>query len=441
MSFAPRIRLRSWLPPPVAEANPPVPASFALREAMVLDEGGSFWGPADILVEDGVVRQVGKGMRTTVESYDCSGQWVMPGMIDCHLHAIATTLDTMELLRTPLSERVLEGASVLRRTLEAGVTFARDAGGIDPGIRNAVHRGYVPGPGLQVAIGALSQTGGHFDGYLAGPAMPMSTGYQIPDYPGRPSLVADGPDEVRKAVRQLLRSGADWIKLCTTGGIMSGTGSAPQFTKEEITTAVDEARLRGKPAMVHCFGGEGLRHSVSAGVRSIDHGLLLTEEDAALMAGHGCWLVPTLTILSDLQQWAATGRLAPAAAGRLRDLQSFFGRSVKIARAAGVKIALGTDFITREQHGTNLREIAAVADAGLTVEEALIAATRAGAELLGIGDRYGRIAPGYVFDAIVLDDDPGDLAFARQGKVGSVFKSGRPIVMNNRLKASMHTAV
>src|SRR2546425_7757376 len=150
MSFAPRIRLRSWPPPPVADANPPVPASFALREAMVLDEGGSFSGPADILVEDGVIRQVGKGLRTTVESYDFSGQWVMPGMIDCHLHAIATTLDTMELLRTPLSERVLEGASLLRRTLEAGVTFARDAGGIDPGIRNAVTRGYVPGPGLQV---------------------------------------------------------------------------------------------------------------------------------------------------------------------------------------------------------------------------------------------------------------------------------------------------
>jgi imidazolonepropionase-like amidohydrolase len=106
-----------------------------------------------------------------------------------------------------------------------------------------------------------------------------------------------------------------------------------------------------------------------------------------------------------------------------------------------VKIALGTDFISREQHGPNLREIAAVADAGLTVEEALIAATRAGAELLGIGDRYGRIAPGYFFDAIVLDDDPSDLAFARQGKVGGVFKSGRPVVMNSRLKASIPTAV
>jgi imidazolonepropionase-like amidohydrolase len=403
---------------------------------MVLDEGGSFSGPADILVEDGVIRQVGKGLHTSVESYDFSGQWVMPGMIDCHLHAIATTLDTMELLRTPLSERVLDAAGVLRRTLEAGVTYARDAGGIDAGVRNAVARKHVPGPDLQVALGALSQTGGHFDGYLAGPAMPMTTGYQIPDYPGRPPLVVDGPDEVQKAVRLLLRAGADWIKLCATGGIMSGTGAAPQFTREEIVMAVSEARRRGKPAMVHCFGGEGLRNALDAGVRSIDHGLLLTEEDARLMAARDCWLVPTVTILRDIQRWASAGKLSAAAADRVRELEPRFGQAVKIARAAGVKIALGTDFISREQHGTNLREIASVVDAGLSTEEALLAATRGGAELLGVGDRYGRIATGYAFDAIVLDDDPGDLAFARSGRVGGVFKAGRAVVQHPRLARS-----
>jgi imidazolonepropionase-like amidohydrolase len=403
---------------------------------MVLDEGGSFSGPADILVEDGVVRQVGKGLHTTVGSYDFRGLWVMPGMVDCHLHAIATSLDTMELLRTPLSERVLDAAGVLRRTLEAGVTYARDAGGIDAGVRNAVARKHVPGPDLQVALGALSQTGGHFDGYLAGPAMPMTTGYQIPDYPGRPPLVVDGPDEVQKAVRLLLRAGADWIKLCATGGIMSGTGAAPQFTREEIVMAVSEARRRGKPAMVHCFGGEGLRNALDAGVRSIDHGLLLTEEDARLMAARDCWLVPTVTILRDIQRWASAGKLSAAAADRVRELEPRFGQAVKIARAAGVKIALGTDFISREQHGTNLREIASVVDAGLSTEEALLAATRGGAELLGVGDRYGRIATGYVFDAIVLDDDPGNLAFARSGRVGGVFKAGRAVVQHPRLARS-----
>ena len=402
---------------------------------MVLDQGGGFTGPLDIAVDDGVVTQVGRDLRSDAQSYDFRGLWVMPGMVDCHLHAIATSLDTMEMLRTPLSERVLDAAGILRRSLEAGVTFARDAGGIDAGVRNAVQRGHVPGPGLQVAVGALSQTGGHFDGFLAGPAVPLTTGYQVPDYPGRPPLVVDGPDEVRKAVRLLLRAGADWIKLCTTGGIMSGTGAAPQFTGDEIMTAVSEARRRGKPAMVHCFGGEGLRHSLEAGVRSIDHGLLLTEEDARLMAAGGCWLVPTLTILSDIQRWASAGKLSAAAAARVRELEPRFGQAVKIAQAAGVKIALGTDFISREQHGTNLREIASVADAGLSIEAALLAATRNGAELLGIGDRYGRVAQGYVFDAIVLDDDPADLAFARHGRVSGVFKAGRPVVEHPRLAA------
>jgi len=409
------------------------PTSFVLREAMVLDEGGGFGGPSDIAVDGGVVVAVGREIRSDAQSYDFGGLWVLPGMVDCHLHAIATSLDTMIMLRTPLSERILEATSVLKRTLEAGVTYARDAGGIDAGVRNGVSRGLIPGPDLQVAVAPLSQTGGHFDGYLPGPAAQISTNYQIPDYPGHPRLVADGADEVRKTVRLLLRAGADWIKLCTTGGIMSGTGGAPQFTAEEIAAAFSEARRRGKPGMVHCFGGEGLRDAVDAGVRSIDHGLLLTEEDARQMATRGCWLVPTLTILRDLQGWATEGKLAPATTARVREVASHWGEAVMIARSFGVKIALGTDYITSEQQGTNLREIASVAEAGMTIEEALLAATQSGAELLGVGDRYGRIAPGYVFDAIVLDEDPSDLAFARTGRIGGVFKAGRPVVQHPRL--------
>lgn len=408
--------------------------AFVLRRAMVLDDGGGFSGPLDIEVREGIVRQIGRDLHADAISYDFSGLWVMPGMVDCHLHAIATSLDTLELLRTPLSQRVLEAASMLRRTLQAGVTLARDASGIDAGIRNGVRRGYVPGPELQIALGALSETGGHYDGYLLGLTAPMSTGYQVPDYPGRPGLVVDGAEEVRKAVRLLIRAGVDWIKLCTTGGIVSGTGAASQFTREEIFVAVAEARRRGKPAMVHCYGGEGLRHSVEAGVRSIDHGVLMTEEDAALMKTKGCWLVPTVTIQHDITRWAAEGKLGPAAAAKVAELEPAFGRSVKIARAAGLKIALGTDFISREQHGTNLREIASVADAGLSVEEALLAATRNGAELLGVDKDHGRIAPGFVFDAIVLDRDPSDLAFARTGAIGGVFKQGEPVVPHQRLR-------
>jgi imidazolonepropionase-like amidohydrolase len=410
-----------------------LPTRFVLRQAQVLNEVGDFAGPLDICVDQGIVQSIGPDLKCEARSYDFHGLWVMPGMVDCHFHAIATSLDTMELLRTPLSQRILEAASILRRTLEAGVTTARDAGGIDPGVREAVARRYVPGPRLQVAYCPLSQTGGHFDGYLCGLEVAMATGHQIPNIPGRPPVVADGPEELRKAVRLLARAGADWIKLCTTGGIMSGTGPAAQFDSDEIAAAVSAARRHGKPVMVHCYGGTALRDSVAAGVRSVEHGVFLSEEDARLMAENRCWLVPTLTILRDIQEWAQAGRLSTAASASVAQAMDRFGDAVNVARAAGVQIALGTDFISREQHGGNLREIAAARDAGLTVSEALLAATRNGAELLGVGDRVGRIAAGYWFDAIVLDDDPGDLAFARHGRVDGVFKAGESIVHHPRL--------
>ena len=412
--------------------------SFVLREASVLDESGGFEGPTDVAVEDGVIVAVGPNAgAVSGPSHDFAGLWVLPGMFDCHLHAVATSLDTMQLLRTPLSERILEAGSILRRTLEAGVTFVRDAGGADAGIRDAIERGYVAGPRLQVAVTFLSQSGGHFDGFLPGPGVEVSTNYQIPDYPGRPPYLVDGSEEMRKAVRRLLRSGADWIKLATTGGIMSAYGEGPsaEFTPEEIATAVAEAGRRGKGVMAHSFGGEGLRNSVLAGVRSIEHGLFLTEEDARLMAERGCWLVPTLSVINNLIRRADRGELPDFAARKLQAIRPHLGEAVGIARQYGVRIALGTDFIAREQHGRNLGEIAYVADAGLTPEEALLAATRGGAELCGVGDRYGRIAPGCVFDAIVIDQSPEDLAFARGAGVSGVFKGGVSVVRHPRLTA------
>jgi imidazolonepropionase-like amidohydrolase len=405
---------------------------------MVLDESGGFTGPCDVAVDDGVVVATGRNLaRGSAQEYDFRGLWLMPGMFDCHVHVVATSLDTMELLRTPLSERVLEAGSILQRILRGGVTYARDAGGADSGFRRAVDRGYVRGPHLQVSVTPISQTGGHFDGFIAGPAWDSSAGYQFPDFPGRPPVLVDGTDEMRKAVRMRLRAGADWIKLTTTGGIMSayGSGTSPEFGYDEIATAVHEAGRKGKHVMVHCFGGPALTDSVRAGARSIEHGFFLTEADAHLMAARGTWLVPTLSILSDVLKWAEEGRLPAYAAKKTRELGAQLGESVKVAREYGVKIALGTDFISREQHGHNLGEIALVADAGLTPQEALLAATRNGADLLRVGDRYGRIERGYVFDALVLDKDPSNLQFARTGSIAGVFKAGSPVVRHPRMES------
>jgi imidazolonepropionase-like amidohydrolase len=412
-------------------------ASFVVRGAAVLDESGGFSGPLDVHVADGAVVALGADLRAEeAPSVDFSGLFLMPGVFDCHDHVALSSLDLRECLSTPITQWALEAAHNARVTLDAGVTFVRDMGGAEAGIRDAIARGYVPGPTLQVSVVMLSQTGGHADGFLAGPGFEISGGYLMPEYPGKPPFLVDGVDSMRHAIRAVLRAGADVVKLATTGGLVSEHDHplVPDFTFEEIQVAVLEARRKGKPVAAHAYGGEGLENAVRAGVRSIEHGGFLTEEQAALMAEAGCWLVPTLSAMRDTLRWAEEGALSPAQCRKVLGFGLELGACVRVAKEHGVKIASGTDYINREQHGSNLEELALLHEAGLTVEETLLAATIKGAELCGADDRYGRIAPGYVFDAIVLDDDPGDLsAFRSRGAVTGVFKSGVPVVAHPRV--------
>ncbi len=407
-------------------------ASLVLRAVRVLDEAGGFTGPVDVAVTDGTVSAVGKDLavRPSHRDVDAAGLWLMPGIVDCHAHPGLPSFDAFELLRTPLSLRTLESAQALRRTLEAGVTLLRDAGGVDAGVRDAVSRGYVPGPHLQVSVLPLGPTGGHGDGFLAGPALDCTTDYTVPDYPGRPPFTVDGPEEMRKVVRLLLRSGADWIKLMATAGVLaSGDGMfTAELGAEEMAVAVAEATRRGKGVMVHALGGPAVRAAVEAGARSVEHAVFLTEQDAALMAARGCTLVPTLAIYHELAAHASAGELAGAAAERMAQVAPKLGEAVAIARAAGVPVALGSDFGHRDRHGRNLAELYYLTKAGLTIEEALLAGTAEGAQLCGVAGKRGRIAPGHAFDAIVLDEDPGDLScFLQTGAVTAVFKDGVPM--------------
>lgn len=416
---------------------------FVLRAAQVLDERGGFAGPLDVHVHGGRVAAIGRNLRVREQAieHDFAGLWLMPGVFDCHDHVTWSTTDERELLRTPLTQWALESASNLRRTIEAGVTFVRDAAGADAGVREAVERGYVAGPRLQISLNLLCETGGHGDGFLQSPGFDWGI---TPAWPGRPPTLVDGVDEMRRVVRQLLRAGVDWIKLCATGGIVSphDSGEQPQFTEDEIRVAVAEAERKGKPVMAHAFGGEGLSAAVRAGVRSIEHGYYLTEEQAHEMARAGCWLVPTLAIIREVVHWAeeaAAGRSSPLpsySVAKALSVKPLIGQAVQIAKAAGVPLAIGTDYIDRAQHGRNLEELLFMREAGLTVEETLLAATAGGARLCGVADRYGRVERGYVFDAIVLDADPGDLSmFAAPGAVKGVFKAGLAVVRHPRLRA------
>lgn len=410
------------------------PTEYILREANVLDAGGSFVGPLDVHVRDGGVAAVGRSLPADdASSFDFSGLWVLPGVFDCHDHLTHSTSDLHEVLTTPVSYWALETARNAKTTLEAGVTFVRDLSGADRGLRDALDRGVVPGPRLQISVTLICQTGGHGDGYLSGAGIEASL---TPHYPGRPRFVVDGPETMRQVVRETLRAGADWIKLATTGGLVSEHDQPliAELTAEEIAVAVFEAARKGKGVAAHAYGGDGLTNAVKAGVRSIEHGGFLTEEQAALMAERGCFLVPTLSAMRDCLRWAQEGSLTPTQCQKVLGLGLELGQCVQIAKEYGVPLASGTDYIDRRQHGGNLEEIVLMHQAGLTVEEALLTATVGGASLCGVSEEYGRIAQGYVFDALVLDEDPGDLsALARPGAVSGVFKAGDPLVAHPRL--------
>jgi imidazolonepropionase-like amidohydrolase len=403
-------------------------SSFTLREAMVLDPAGSFAGPLDVEVRDGRVAALGRSLAANGPSVDCSGLWLLPGIFDCHDHVAFSTVDMLEVLDTPVSRWALEAARNARLTLEAGVTFVRDLCGADRGLREALAAGVVAGPTLQISVVLICQTGGHGDAYLGGAGLEATL---TPDYPGRPPYVVDGPESMRHAVRATLRAGADWIKLATTGGLVSEHDQplVAELTPEEIAAAVFEAARKGKHVAAHAYGGDGLTNAVEAGVRSIEHGGFLTEEQAALMAKRGCFLVPTLSAMRDCLRWAEEGSLTPTQCEKILGFGLDLGECVRIAKAHGVPLASGTDYIKREQHGKNLEELTLMHRAGLTVEETLLVATAGGAALCGVDGDRGRIAEGYVFDAVVLDADPGDLSSL---EATGVFQAGRPVVPHER---------
>jgi imidazolonepropionase-like amidohydrolase len=402
--------------------------SFVLRGVRALDAGGGFSGPLDVSVRDGIIDRVGNlATGGDATELDAAGLWLMPGIFDCHLHLGCFTDDTLAMAEMDVTRWTLEVARNARLVLELGITSLRDVATATPGIRDAIAAGAVPGPQIQVSGLLTGQTGGHGDGFIASTATEAATGFLVPDYPGRPPSVVDSPDEMRHAVRAQLRSGVDWIKLATTGGLLSNGLDHPrraELTAEEVAVAVFEGARAGVPVAVHAYGGEGLDIAIAAGVRSIEHGVFLTEEQAAEMARRGCWLVPTLAVFQELDALAHSGLIPESAAVRVAEIMPMAGQAVAIAREAGVRIALGTDLV---RQGANLSELALMRRAGLTPEESLLAATAGGAELCGVTDR-GRIAPGQVFDALLLDNDPGDLeVFTSPATVTAVFQGGHPV--------------
>ena len=393
---------------------------------LVFDGTGADPAPADVVVSDGRVVDVGTGLDGDTQ-VDCTGRTLLPGLFDCHVHLTLNGIGLLGALQKPFSYQFYEAAVNLRRTLEAGITTVRDAAGADLGIKQAVEDGLLTGPRVQISIGLITQTGGHGD-----PWMPSGqcAGLAVP-HPGRPPALADGPDEMRRTARTLLRAGAEVLKVCTTGGVLSPRDDPrhSQFTPAELDILVTEARAQGRYVMAHAQGAEGIKNAVRAGVRSIEHGIHLDDEAIDLMLERGTWLVPTLIAPVSVIRAAESGIEIPEAMLRkAKEVTEAHANSVRRAAEAGVRIAMGTDSGIGP-HGTNLDELPLMQACGMTPAEVLAATTSSAARLLGYDD-LGTVEPGQRADLVLVEGDAYDLT-ALPGNITEVWKDGVRTALQN----------
>jgi imidazolonepropionase-like amidohydrolase len=401
----------------------------------VFDGSGTAPARADILVIDGLIEDVGTGLDADTV-IDCTGTTLLPGLFDCHVHVTVSDIGLLHRVQEPFSYQFFAAARNLARTLAAGITTARDAGGADLGVKQALEDGLIPGPRLRISIGMVSPTGGHGDGWTpSGHCVPLSH-----PHPGRPATIANGPDEMRRVARELLRAGADVLKVCTTGGVLSPRDDPrhSQFTPAELDVLVTEARMQGRYVMAHAQGSEGIKNAVRAGIRSIEHGIYLDDEAIELMLAAGTWLVPTLVAPMNVIRAADAGVPLPDAVVRkAKDVVQVHRESVRRAAAAGVRIAMGTDSGVGK-HGTNLEELPLMAACGMTPAQVLAATTSSAAELLGFGDELGRLSPGYRADLVVVDGDALDLA-GLSSRIRQVWQDGKLRIDNAADRAVVTT--
>lgn len=336
---------------------------------------------------------------------DAGGGTILPGLIDAHVHVMMEFEGVQKRLETPFSYRFYQAAQYMRKTLDAGITSVRDALGADLGVKKAVEEGLIAGPRLQLSINALTITGGHGDGYTtSGQTVELLQA----NYPGMPDGRADGVEEVRKKVREMLRAGAEVIKVHATGGVLSPTDH-PEFTQfslEELKVIVEEARFRkGVRVMAHAQGAEGIKQAVRAGIHSIEHGIFLDDEAIDLMKENGTFLVPTLLAPVSVLELAEESGMPDSAVEKSKEVIEIHKESVTKAHKAGVKIAMGTDAGVMP-HGLNLRELELMTDVGMTPMEAIVATTKTAAECLGWEDKVGTLEKGKLADIVIVKGNP-----------------------------------
>ena len=361
----------------------------ALRDAAVLVDGEriSWAGPMTGLPKS----------AQAAHQVDVAGNTICPGFFDCHVHFSlpGTKGSPLERAMRPESYLYFELIERLRVTLENGVTTARDMMGIDPGVREAVADGLITGPRLLVAINMLSQSGGHADFHLP-------SGIDLTPYVG--GALVDSVDAARLLARELIRRGADVLKIASSGGVSSPNDDPTWLgmRRDMIAAVVEEGQAYGgKPVAAHAIGYAGIKAAVDAGVHSIEHGYELDDELRHQMVTQGTYLVPTL--LETMTPVTAT----PQGAAKSAKWHEMAHDSIAASAAAGIKIAVGTDSGLSPDHGTNLRELGLLVNfGGLTPMQAIVAGTRTSAELCGVDADLGSVQSGKIADLVVVRGDP-----------------------------------
>ncbi|HZU75696.1 MAG TPA: amidohydrolase family protein, partial [Dehalococcoidia bacterium] len=334
---------------------------------------------ATILVEENRIAAAGCDVDVPRDAtvLDAQGMTVMPGMIDCHVHLASTPKSLQQRLLTPYSFTIAEALANAKLTLESGFTTVRDAAGTPRGVKMAIEQGMFPGPRLRIAVSAISQTGGHGDS-----TMPSGVSMRVGD-PEHPNTVVDGIEAVRKAAREVLRAGADQIKVHTSGGVLSPNDEpdATGLSPEEIAVIVYEAKAAGKYVMAHAQATQGIKNAVLGGIASIEHGIYLTEEIVDEMKRRGTYLVATLVAPLWVIRRAERepGSVPPYAIRKAKEVLEAHHASFRLAREKGVRIAMGTDTGVGP-HGSNAEELELMVQNGMTPMEAIIATTKTAAE-------------------------------------------------------------